>query len=806
MHSLAVDLRLAWRRLSRRPGFALIAVATLALGIGANAALFTAVESALLRALPYHDTSRLVMVWEDSSVIGFPKNTPAPANWDDWRRLNTVFTGIGASQGRSFSYTGGPTPLYLRGRAVTSNVWTILGATPLLGRTFTEAEENRQEKLAVLSYGLWQSQFGGSRSAVGSKMRLNDETYEVVGVMPRGFVFPNSKIEIWTPASFDARTLRRRTSHFLITVARLRPGVTLKQAQDQMDSIGAALRQQYPDKNAHVGVRVTSLRDELAGDRGTALWVLLAAAAFVLLIACANLASLLLARATERVREQAVCAALGSSRWALMRQSMAETILLAVAGGAGGLIVAQFTLRGVELLLPENLSAGGLEINWRVMAFAAALSALTALISGLVPAWRASRTGIQDGLRQAARSSDTRHSRMLRNVLVAGQVALAVVLLAGTGLLLATLNKLTSIDAGLRPDGLLTLSTPLPKSRYPDHDKIAAFERDVIEKVRALPGVVSAGYTSNLPFSTHGNTSGFLIEGQAVTNDQNVQDALLRTVSIDFLPTIGATLAEGRHFDASTDRGDTEPVIIINQTFARRYWPGRSPLGSRIQCPYGGDMKYRRVVGVVNDVRESGYEHEMKFAVYLPIPQAKDVWAEPRDLVVRTSVDPLSLAKPVGGIIAEVDPDQPVRDIRTMESVVDETISGRKLQAGVLAIFGCLALGLAALGLYGSLAYSVSMRRKEIGIRMAVGADRANVVQSVVKDALKSVGPGLVVGVAGAFAATRILMSVVTNAVAPGADLVLATAATLVLASAAATVFPALNAMRLDPNTVLREE
>jgi putative ABC transport system permease protein len=485
---------------------------------------------------------------------------------------------------------------------------------------------------------------------------------------------------------------------------------------------------------------------------------------------------------------------------------MAETILLALAGCAGGLVVAQFTLRGVELLLPENLSNGGLELNWRVMGFAALLSAVTALISGLVPAWRASRAGIQDGLRQAARSSDTRHARMLRNVLVAGQVALAVVLLAGTGLLLATLNKLTSIDAGLRPGGLLTLSTPLPKSRYADHEKIAAFERDVITKVRALPGVVSAGYTSNLPFSTHGNTSGFLIEGQAVTNDQNVQDALLRTVSIDFLPTIGATLAEGRHFDASTDRSDTESVIIINETFAKRYWPGKSALGKRIQCPYGDDMKYRRVVGVVKDVRESGYEHEMKYAVYLPVPQGKDVWAEPRDLVVRTSVDPLSLAKAVGGTIAEVDPDQPVRDIRKMDDVVEETIAGRKIQAGVLAIFGGLALGLAALGLYGSLAYSVSMRRKEIGIRMAIGADRAAVVHGVVMDALKSVGPGLVAGAAGAIAASRILMNVVTNAVAPGADLVLATAATLLLASAAATVFPAMRAMRLDPNTVLREE
>lgn len=495
------DLRYAWRVLRRSPGFAAVAIAALALGIGANTAVFSVVDAVLLHPLPYDQPDRIVMIWEDASHQGFPENSIAPANWLDWRKQNTVFTSIATIRLMTHNLTGAGAPESIVGRRVTADFWDILGTRPLLGRVFTEAEDPVNAKVVVLSYGLWQRRWAGDRGVIGRKVLLTDEPFEIIGVMPPGFVFPERRNEIWTPSELTPELMARRGSHFLSCVARLKPGVTLEQAKSEMRVIAKRLEQQYPDTNYKIGTVVVPLRDQLAGNLRIALWVLLGASGCVLLIACANLANLLLARAAGRQQEIAIRAALGAGRGRIIRQMLMESLVLASLGAIAGLGLARLGMVGLQRLIPTGFDQPALTLDLRVLLFTIALTVATAIAFGLAPAYASSGGSLHGTLKQGARGLAGGPQAWFRDGLIVAQTAMALILLSSAGLTIQTLDRLQRIDTGIRTESILTMATDIPRSRYPDAkpEKRERFFNAVVEKVRKIPGVVDAGYTSALP-------------------------------------------------------------------------------------------------------------------------------------------------------------------------------------------------------------------------------------------------------------------------------------------------------------------
>jgi putative ABC transport system permease protein len=540
------DLRLALRLLRRNPGFTIVAVLALALGIGANTAIFSVVDAVLLKQLPYEQPERIALVWEDATHQGFPLNNTAPANWIDWRKQSTVFSDIAAMRWSAVNLIGEGTPENLIGNRVTPDFWRVMGAKAARGRVFNDEEERRNAKVVVISHGLWQRRFGGDPNTVGRKVILSDEPYEIIGVMPPGFVFPERRVELWTPSELTPQNRAQRGSHYLTCVARLKPGATMEQAQSEMAVIMKRLEVQYPDTNKQIGIRVVPLRQHLAGKLRLALWVLLGAAGCVLLIACANLANLLLARAAGRQQEMAVRAALGAGKGRIIRQMLMESVLLSAIGAAAGLMVARLGMLALEKLVPSGLDKPELTLDVRVLAFTAVLTVLTGIVFGLAPALAAARSDLHDALKQGGRGSAGARRQWFRDSLVLGETALAMVLLTSAGLMIQTLVRLQRTDLGMRTDDLLTLSTILPASRYDSFTKRETFFNAVLEKVRTIPGVVDAGYTSSLPLTSMGNTSGYRIEGEAEQGRD--QDALFRVITPGFFSAAGARLREGRFF------------------------------------------------------------------------------------------------------------------------------------------------------------------------------------------------------------------------------------------------------------------
>ena len=565
LDQIARDVRDGLRQVRRNPAFSAIAIATLALGIGVNTAMFSAVDAVLIRPLPYVDADRLVMIWDEMSHIGFPKHFSTPGEWREWRRLNTVFTDIAATEPGQATLSGDGDPEQVPGRRVTANFWTVLGARPLVGRVFTEDEDARGVRVAVISHGLWQRRFGGSRDVLGRKITLNDSPYEVIGVMPRGFYFmPARDIDIWMPIAFSAQDLTKFSWHDVHCVARLNPGVTLRQAREEMAAL--SLRVSAPRVKPARAAVLTPLREELAGRTQASLIVLLGASAAVLLIACVNLANLLLSRGVVRRREVAVRAALGAGRGRLITQFLIESLVLSGLGLIAGLALAMPVMRFLETLVPETMAAVRLTLDWRVLAFSALIAITAGLTFGLVPALGGSRLALQDGLRDNGRGSAGARSYWLQHSLIVGETALAVALLTSGGLLLQTLQHLRRLDLGIRSERVLTFETPL--FRYRDFDQRVAFVNAELEKVRGIPGVVSAGAISRIPLTANDQTTGYLFAGQPA-NDARAQDALSRVVSREYFSTVGARLREGRFFDIS-DRRSQSPAAIVNESFADR--------------------------------------------------------------------------------------------------------------------------------------------------------------------------------------------------------------------------------------------
>jgi putative ABC transport system permease protein len=797
------DLRYGARLLRQSPVFGSVAVLALALGIGANTAIFSSVRGLLLRALPYHDPDRLVLVWEDVTFAGFPKNTPAPGNFFDWKAQNSVFTGMAATRGGIANLTADGAQEQVLGRRVTANFFDVLGVQPMLGRTFTEEEDRTNPNLVILSYGLWQRRYAGDPEIVNRPILMNGIKCTVLGVMPREFLFRDREVDYWSPIHFTPEEASDHGSHYLNVVARLKAGVPLERAREEMTAIAKRLAEKYPS-NRGVGAVVAPIREELLGRIRTGLMVLMGAAGCVLLIACANLASLLLARAVAREREMAVRAALGAGRGRLITQMVTEGLLLSLIGGVLGLAVARGGMTLLAKLVPLGFAATtDTRLDAGLLLFTMGLSLATGMLFSIVPAMQISRTSLGDGLRQGGRAGMGRRRAGTRDALVVLEVAAALVLLVGAGLMLKTMARLRAIDIGFRADHLLTLRTTLPRELYRDPARRLDFYDRVVAGVVALPGVESAGYNSVLPFLSPGNTQNYRVEGQELRPGEPA-DALLRVGTADYLKTLGVRMIEGRMPD-SRDTANALPVIVVNQTLAKRFWPHESALGHRVTMS-GRTPVWRTIIGVVKDIRERGYELEMKPGVYIPYAQFTDTWAVPESLIVRTKGDPAALVGAVRRVIGSVDPEQPIVAVRTMDEILDRTVEDRTQQMNLLGSFAALALLLASIGLYGVLSYAVTQRRREIGLRMALGANARTVVAMVVGRGLILAAAGLAIGSVLAAAGTRAMTTMLYGIEGLDPSTFAEVSALLAGIAVLASWIPARRAARVDPIVVLRDE
>jgi putative ABC transport system permease protein len=808
MESLIRDVRFSLRTMAKKPGFTAVAIIIMALGIGANTSIFSLVRVVLLRPLPFAHPDRLAMVWEDAAYIGFPKNTPAPANYVDWKDRNEVFEDMAAVTERDFNITGDGEPEKVYAYAVTGSFFSVLGVEPALGRVIG-LDDDRPEagKVAVISYALWQSRYAGERGIVGRELLLNDEKYTVVGVMPRGFQFLDPDIRLWVPASFPSRQLTNRRAHYLQVVARMKPGVSVAQANENIKGIMAQIARDNPNEAGRLGANVVSLSDELIGETRRPLIVLLVAVAFVLLIASANLANLLLSRSLGRSKEIAVRTALGASRGRLVRQLLTESVMLSFAGGAAGVIVSVWSFEFLRHLIPPGLSLFvDLKIDTTVLVFTLMLAVITGIVFGLAPALQTSRVDLNEALKQGGgRTGLSAGHRRLQNAMIVGEVALAMVLLIGAGLLIKTFSRLHDQYSSLRAESVLALRTQLPDSRYKDPQHRSAFYEQVLERVSALPGVASAAYTTSVPLDWKGGTNGIQIEGRAV--EQDVQyDANHRQISPDYFKVMGIALKEGRGFNES-DNEKSQPVAIVNEAMAREFWPGEDVIGKRFTSGRAGRDPWITIVGVVANIKQMGADKPVKAEMYMPYQQVGDQpWYAPRDLVVRASVDPMSLVAPVTARVHEVDPNQPVSNVLTMKDVLGREFGQRETGTTLLGVFAILAMLLAAIGLYGVLSYFVSQRIPEFGVRMALGAKTFNILWLVLKRGMGLVSVGIAIGLAAAFALTRLMQSLLFEVSATDPKTYLVIALLLSGVAFAACVIPARRAMKVDPMTALRYE
>jgi putative ABC transport system permease protein len=796
-------MRYAMRVLGRAPVFTAVAILTLALGIGANSAIFSLVDAVILRPLPIPNPEQVYAVWEDVTFAGFPKNTPAPANYYDWKAQNSVFTELAAARFHSTTFTGEGIPESILGRAVTANFFSVFGVAPAFGRTFTQEEEDRSTAVIVLSWPVFQRRLAGDASKIGQAILLSGKPHTVIGVMPSTFAFPAPNAEYWIPFEMSPQRRAERDSHYLNVFGRAKPGIPVEQIRAEMDTIARRLQQQYPGSNTNLGSVVEPLKEFLGGNTRTALWILLGAAGAVLLIACSNLANLLLSRNLGRQREIAVRQALGATRPQILSQLACESLILATCGGGLGALLSFGAQKFLLDLMPESLQAFAQpKANATQFLFLFGMTIATACFFGLLPAMQSARRDIQQGLNSAQRGGVGDRRAYARSVLVVAECALTIVLLAGAGLLIKTLVRLTALDPGFNTANLVTMNVPLNRPPYTtDREKPIAFYAAVLDRVRAIPGVEEAAFTYQVPFTSVGNTNGFGIEGLPAPPPGTNRDALYRSGTPAYLRMLGPQLLEGRLFDEQ-DRRDTQPVVVINETMARQFFAPGAALGRRVRISRDG--VFRSVIGVVRDIRERGYETPLKFGVYVPASQMPATTLS--DILVRTKSDPLLLTKAFQDAIHSVDKDQPIRRIRTMDAILDASINNRRQQTLLLAAFAALALLLAVIGIYGVLAYNVSQRTKEIGLRMALGASRSSILGWVLGSGLRLVAIGLGIGLIAAIGLSRVLKTMLVGIDASDPQVYFLVALGLLAVAAIASYIPASRASRTDPLVALREE
>jgi putative ABC transport system permease protein len=810
METLLKDIRYGIRGLLKRPGFTVIALITLALGIGANTAIFSVVNAVLLRPLPFQKPEELVIVWEDATFAGFPHNTPAPANYVDWKTQNQSFVDMAASHEDSFNLTGDGEPERVSAYSVTANFFPLLGVQPLLGRSFLQEEDRPgSHKVVILSYSLWQSRYGGDRNILNREILLNGEKHSVVGVMPASFQFFERDVRLWVPIALDEEGWANRGGHYLAVVARLKPGVPVAQAQADMNAIMRRIAVDHPGETMEgkLGALVLPMRDEFVGDARNSLIVLLVAVAFVLLIACANVAGLLLARAVGRRKEIALRMALGAGRTRVIRQLLTESLLLAIAAGVLGSLLAYARFTFLQGLIPEQMAlAASLKLDVRILMFTIAISIVTGIVFGLVPALQSANFDLNDALKQS--SGRVTSTGRLRSAMIVFEVALSIVLLVGAGLLIQTLFQLFRQYSILEPEKVLTMRTILPREKYKEAPQRNQYFQQVLQRIEHLPGVVAAGYSTSIPLMWKGGTSGFYPEGLKAPVPGMAYDANHRQVTAHYLKAMNIPLRQGRYFESS-DNAQSLPVAIINETMARQYWPGENALGRRFKIgdPEEPGKQWKEIVGIVADIRQMGIDEPVKAEMYFPNEQVTD-WPgyTPRDLAIRTNGDPSNLAGAVRQIIREIDPDQPVSNVATMAEVLGTEAAQRRMGMIMLAGFAALALLLASLGIYGVLAYFVTQHTNEIGVRQALGATPRDILLLVLRKGMGLTLTGVAIGLAAAFALTRLMSSLLFGVTAADPLTFATVPLLLVVVALLACYIPARRATKVDPLVALRYE
>ncbi len=810
MESFIQDLRYGARILLKQLGFTLIAVLTLALGIGANTAIFSVVNTVLLRPLPYREPDRLVLAQGTNPQKGFEIDLVSLADLADWKAQNSVFEQLAAARDAQYNLTGRGEPESIVGYRFAADFFQLLGVNPLLGRTF-RSEEDRPgaPPVVVLSHRLWQRRFSGDPNIIGQAITLNGAPYTVIGVMPPGFQYPQI-VELWTPLAPDASLLGKRGERLLnVVIARLKPGVTTAQAQAQMEQIARRLEQQYPDTNTGEQVKVVGLQEDSVRDVRPALLLLAASVGFVLLLACANIANLLLARTTGRRKELAIRLALGASRLRLVRQLLTESVLLSSVGGALGFLLTLWSVNPLLTLLPNNIEnlnipkVEALPIDGRVLGFSLLLSLLTGVVCGLLPAWQASQPAVAATLKEEGQGS-TRDSRgrRIQRWLVVGEVALALVLLIGAGLMMKSFVRLQQGELGLNPKNVLTVQVSLPQYKYADHQKRRDFVQAVSQRLESLPGAESVGTINWLPLSGFWNSMPFTIAGRPLPKAGEEPEADDRIITPRYFQTLGIRLLRGRAF-TEQDREGAPQVAIINETLARRFWPQENPLGKRLNLGDAAHPNWWEIVGVVGDVKAFGLERETHADIYRPYRQIPFPWLA---FTVRTAAEPLSLLDSVRNEIWAVDKDQPLFKILSMEQLAAESITLRRVSTLLLGTFAAAALILAALGIYGVMSYSIIERTREIGIRMALGAPARDVLRLVVGQGMTLALVGVAIGLGSALVLTRLMRTLLFRVSVNDPLTFIAVALLLSLVALLACWIPARRATKVDPLTALRHE
>jgi putative ABC transport system permease protein len=812
MQTLLQDLRYSVRMLLKNPGFASAAVITLALGIGINSAIFSVVNALLVRPLPFDDLDRIVALWERVPSQGVERNETAAANYFDWSAQQTSFERTGAYRGWSANLTGVDNPENMQGYLVTASLFDVLGVRPLHGRAFTaEEDQPGKENVVILNYGLWQRRFGGDPGIVGKTISINGVTRTVVGVMPPEFNYPPGA-QLLAPLALTPSEAQNRGTHYMLVVARLKPGVSPAQAQAELDAIMARLERQYPDTNTGRGIGVFPLLEDTVRFYSQALLTLMCAVGFVLLIACANVANLMLARAAGRDKEMAIRTALGASRWRIVRGLFTESLLLAVLGGALGVLLAFWASDLFKSAIPAEFfdfvpGWKHIGVDLRVLAFAFSLSVFTALLFGLAPALQSSKPDLNAALKERGKSSYGGFGggfgkRRLRSSLVIAEVALSFVLLILAGLMMKSFVRLVGADPGFNAESVLTMELSLPYAKYREAGQREAFYRQLLERVEALPGVETAGAVNHLPLGGSNTSTSFLVAGVPEPPPGQDFDGRWRICSPHYFRALGMTLLEGRAF-VDQDMAGAQPVVIVNETLARKYWPNESAIGKRIR--FTGDPArnpWMHVIGVVRDVK---HKLDLEVTPEYYLPHAQDAWGEML-LVARTHGEPTALASAIRGEVWKLDKDQPVSRIRTMEQVSAESVMVQRHSVVALGVFATLALLLAAVGLYGVMSYTVTQRTNEIGIRVALGANPRDVMKLVIIQGMVLVLIGVAVGSLASLGLARLIETLLFD-VEPTDPLTFgASAALLAIVALLACWIPARRAAKVDPMVALRQE